>query len=131
MQHDDFTHDAHEALRHATFRISPSSDRTGTRLDGPPLHTRHDEPLVSQPVVAGSIQVPPSGQPIVLMGERQTLGGYPQIGHVITADLPLLARAWPGRELHFVPCTLAEATAAWQTSEHDIARLQAALSFLP
>jgi antagonist of KipI len=66
-----------------------------------------------------------------LQAERQTIGGYPQIGHVISADLPCLARAWPGTPLRFREVTLDEARAAWQALRNDLARLQTGLDFLP
>jgi allophanate hydrolase subunit 2 len=81
-------------------------------------------------VVAGSVQVPPDGQPIVLMAERQTIGGYPQIGHVISADLPKLARAWPGTRLRFREITLVEAADAWSALKGELGLLQAGLRFL-
>jgi hypothetical protein len=89
------------------------ADRMGVRLDGATLGLTEPRELVSQPVVPGSIQVPPDGQPIVLMPECQTIGGYPQIGHVISADLPKLARAWPGTPIRFREVSLDEARRAW------------------
>jgi antagonist of KipI len=86
--------------------------------------------MVSQPVAAGSVQVPPDGLPIVLMSERQTIGGYPQIGHVISADLPLLARAWPGTDLRFREVSLDEARAAWRALQQEIEMLQTGLRML-
>jgi antagonist of KipI len=76
------------------------------------------------------VQVPPDGKPIVLLTERQTIGGYPQIGHVISADLPKLARAWPGTPVRFREVTLDEARAAWSELQRDFAFLQAGLDFL-
>jgi KipI family sensor histidine kinase inhibitor len=100
------------------YRTSATGDRTGMRLNGPLLGLAKSRELISQPVVAGSIQVPPDGMPIVLMVECQTIGGYPQIGHVISADLPALARALPGTPVSFEEVTLDEARAAW----HDLRR---------
>lgn len=83
--------------------------------------------MISQPVVFGSVQVPPDGQPIVLMSERQTIGGYPQIGHVISADIPKLARAWPGTKVHFREVDLNEARHAWNELQCDLGILKAGL----
>ncbi|MDX1681078.1 MAG: biotin-dependent carboxyltransferase family protein, partial [Akkermansiaceae bacterium] len=122
-----FSEEARRKFTNTFYEVSPSSDRTGCRLVGPPLTRVHDREMVSQPVVSGSIQVPPDGQPIVLMGERQTIGGYPQIAHVISADLPLLARAWPGTQIHFHEVSLDEAREAWRNMQRDLGFLQAGL----
>jgi antagonist of KipI len=83
--------------------------------------------MISQPVVLGSVQVPPDGQPIVLMSERQTIGGYPQIGHVISADIPKLARAWPGTHVRFREVDLDEARHAWNELQRDLGILKVGL----
>lgn len=121
---------ARKSFASAIYQLSPVSDRTGTRLDGPQLNLGESRDLVSQPVVAGSVQVPPDGRPIVLMAERQTIGGYPQIGHVISADLPKLARAWPGTRIRFREVTLDEAREAWRELHCELAFLQTGLNFL-
>lgn len=130
MQAGWFHKRAQDRFRGAFYQISPISDRTGARLNGAPLELEQSRELVSQPVVAGSVQVPPDGQPIVLLAERQTIGGYPQIGHVISADLPKLARAWPGTRLRFREVGLDEARAAWSEQQRDFEFLQGGLDFL-
>ena len=131
MQAGWFPESTQAAFPAGTYQISPDSDRMGARLDGPPLFREDAREMVSQPVVAGSVQVPPDGQPIVLLAERQTIGGYPQIGHVISADLPKLARAWPGTKLRFREVSIAEARAAWDELQRELRYLQAGLDFLP
>ena len=125
-----FTKEVREKLQTCIYQVSPESDRMGVRLDGLELLLAEPRELVSQPVVAGSIQVPPDGRPMVLMAERQTIGGYPQIGHVISADLPKLARAWPGTRLRFREVTIHEAREAWSELNQELAFLQAGLDFL-
>ena len=125
-----FTKEVREKLQTCIYQVSPESDRMGVRLDGLELLLAEPRELVSQPVVAGSIQVPPDGRPIVLMAERQTIGGYPQIGHVISADVPKLARAWPGTRLRFREVTIHEAREAWSELNQELAFLQAGLDFL-
>jgi KipI family sensor histidine kinase inhibitor len=118
------------ALRHFTeslYEISPTSDRTGTRLTGAKLELKEPREMVSQPVVFGSVQVPPDGQPIVLMSERQTIGGYPQIGHVISADMPELSRAWPGTKVRFREVDLDEARRTWNELQRDLGLLSCGL----
>jgi antagonist of KipI len=94
----------------------------GYRLDGPPLtRVRLEEP-VSEPVTFGSIQVPPAGQPILLMADRQTAGGYPKIATVIAADLPLAGQLAPGEAIEFSMCTREDAVAALIARERDLMR---------
>jgi antagonist of KipI len=99
----------------AAYVVSPESDRMGSRLAG--LVVRHRGPtgIVSDGVIAGTIQIPPDGRPIVMMVDHQTTGGYPKIGTVIQADLPLLAQCLPGDTVRFRAVTLAEARAASTT----------------
>jgi KipI family sensor histidine kinase inhibitor len=125
-----FAEASRERFQTSIYQISRASDRTGARLDGPRLECDRSGTMVSQPVVAGSVQVPPDGQPIVLLAEHQTIGGYPQIGHVISADLPKLARAWPGAMVSFREVTLDEARAAWRELRRKTALLQTGLDFL-
>lgn len=98
----------------SAYTVTPRSDRTGLRLDGPPL-TRVDpaRELVSIGVPAGAVQVPPDGRPVVLLANHQTAGGYPVAAVVCAADLPGLAQARPGTVLSFVPVTVPEARAAY------------------
>ncbi|MEE9368358.1 MAG: 5-oxoprolinase subunit PxpB [Pontiella sp.] len=83
------------------FSVSSKSDRTGIRLEGAPLSFRHDEQMVSSGISMGTIQVPPSGQPIIMMADHPTTGGYPRIGNVVEEDLCILAQMKPGDLLRF------------------------------
>jgi allophanate hydrolase subunit 2 len=84
------------------FRVAATSDRVGCRLLGEPLRHLGPAEILSDGMVPGSIQVPPDGQPIVMLNDGPTTGGYPKIATVITADLPLLAQLVPGEgELRF------------------------------
>lgn len=130
MQSAWFTAASRRVFAGSVYQINPVSDRMGVRLDGPGLELAEPRGMSSQPVVAGSVQVPPDGRPIVLLTERQTIGGYPQIGHVISADLPQLARAWPGTPLRFREVSLDEARAAWRDLQRDFGFLHAGLEFL-
>ena len=113
-----------------TFIKSAHFDRTGARINGPDLHLRELHELRSQPVAPGAIQVPPSGQPIVLTAECQTIGGYSVIAHVISADLPSFARALPGTVINFQKVTLAEARSAHADRLQEFALLKTGLDLL-
>jgi antagonist of KipI len=117
-----FERDALKTVAGVSFRISPSSNRMGYRLQGPPLRRIHEGELISEPVGIGAIQVPAAGEPILLMADRQTAGGYPKIGHVIAADLPLAGQLAPGDFIEFVLCTRQEAVAALIARERQILR---------
>lgn len=112
----------------ATFKVSPQSDRMGLRLRGPALSRRAGGEGLSTAVAPGTIQVPPDGQPLVLMADAQTIGGYPQIGHAIGVDLPLLAQLRPGDSVRFVEIALDEAHALAQTRERALAILHEGLA---
>ncbi len=84
-----------------TWRVSPSSNRVGVRLEGPPIERIRHEELLSEGVVTGALQVPPSGQPILLLNDHPTTGGYPVLGVVHTDDLPLAGQLRPRQRLSF------------------------------
>lgn len=108
-QFQDFTPESQHALAHATFRISPDSERMGYRLQGPEIKLIQPRQMISEAATFGTIQVPAGGQPIVLMADRQTTGGYPKIAYVATVDLPMLAQMGPGNTFGFEIITLEQA----------------------
>lgn len=126
-QRDWFSPEAFAALHSRPFRVSASSSRTGVRLEGEKLSSP-DRSLVTEGVVAGAVQVPPGGLPIVLLLEHPTTGGYPKIASVITADLSALAQLRPGDEVRFAPVHLEEARHLLLERE---ARLAHPMVFLP
>ncbi len=111
-----------------SFRIAPDSDRMGYRLAGHALSLLHPREMLSSGVTAGTIQLPPGGAPIVLMADRQTTGGYPRLGDVISADQPLLAQLRPGDSVQFALTTLDEAQQRWRHVERDLATAQRAVA---
>ena len=90
-----FTDESIETFLSSEYSVSLTSDRMGYRLEGPALIYRNKTELISEGMTSGAIQVPPSGQPIVMMADCPTTGGYPKIGTVASADLPLLAQCIP------------------------------------
>jgi antagonist of KipI len=123
-QFDWFTGEAVRAFTSTSFRVSPRSNRMGYRLEGPQLaRTRPDEPI-SEPVAFGAIQVPNAGEPILLMADRQTAGGYPKIGSVIAADLPLAGQLAPGDFIEFDMCARQVAAAALIARERPLLRFE-------
>lgn len=108
-QWSDFTPESCAALLTEPFRISPDSERMGYRLEGPALALSAPRQMISEAIPFGTIQVPASGQAIVLMADRQTTGGYPKIACVASVDLPILAQGAPGDHVRFELVDLEEA----------------------
>ena len=111
-----------------SFAVSPDSDRMGVRLDGPELQRENNVDLISEAVAPGTIQVPPSGQPILLLGDCQTIGGYPKIAHVITVDLGIAAQLRAGDVVRFSEISLAEAHRLLLQRERELERFRIGLS---
>ena len=108
-QADYFTADSVQTFLASDYTVSPQADRMGYRLTGPALAHAKGYDIVSDGIVAGAVQVPGSGLPIVLMVDHQTIGGYPKIATVISADIPVIARRKPGRQIRFVAVSVPEA----------------------
>ena len=98
-----------ERLLNTAFRISSRSDRMGYRLTDQRLELELRDELLSEGVIPGTIQLPPDGNPILLMADCAPTGGYPRIGHVITADLGIAAQLRPGQLVRFAMVTLDQA----------------------
>jgi len=111
-QGEFFDDGALEQLQRTRFVVSSQSNRMAYRLTGGTISRAADREMISDATFFGGIQVPPSGEPILLMADRQTSGGYPQIATVITADLPVAGQLAPGDWIEFSVCTRREALAA-------------------
>ena len=101
-QYDSFSEQGHATFWGSTFRVSTVSDRQGSRLEGPRVEAKdgkHD--IISEAAYFGAVQVPSDGQPIVLLADRQSTGGYAKIASVILADLGRMAQLPPGAEVQF------------------------------
>lgn len=124
-----FTPQSQHDLLHETFTISSRSDRMGFHLKGKPLHlnAEHKADMISTAVTFGTVQVPPSGDPIILMADRQTTGGYPRIAYVASADLPLLAQLKPADRIQFTAVSHREAERLYLERENDMNMLKVAV----
>ncbi len=112
----------------AVYHMSPQSDRTGIRLEGPVIDRKSEieESIISEGVVSGSIQIPGDGKPIIILGETVT-GGYRKIATVISADLPLLGQIKPGDEIQFEAVSVQGAHRALQVMEDKIRNFRESL----
>jgi len=110
-QDDEFADETKKLFLDSEWKVSATSDRMGYRLEGPVLRHLHGHNIVSDGTVNGSLQVPGNGQPIVLMRDRGTSGGYPKIAAVISADFGRFAQIPAGRAFRFQAVSMAEAQA--------------------
>jgi antagonist of KipI len=123
-RHADALDDAsRDALYSQPFRVAADSNRVGLRLDGPRLALAAPLELVSEPVAAGTLQLPPGGQPIALMAEHPTTGGYPRIGQIASIDLARLAQRRPGDSVRFAPIDVDDAQTRYLAHEDQLDQL--------
>jgi antagonist of KipI len=123
-QLDRFTPTSLDRLQSAPYVIAHKSDRMGFRLEGPTLVHSGSADIISDATGLGALQVPASGQPILLMADRQTTGGYPKIATAITADLAIAAQLAPGDAIRFAVCSPREAMAALIAQEQALLRVE-------
>ncbi len=112
----------------AEFEVTPQSDRMGIRLEGHNVVREKGGELTSIPLTPGTVQVPPDGNPIIVLADAQTIGGYPQLAHVVTVDLPLLAQLRPGDHLTFRQVTLPVSHELWRRRERALGMLREGLA---
>lgn len=123
-QYELFDAPSRQLIFNEFYKVSGSSDRMGYRLEGPSLSLENPAELISEAVAFGSIQVPADGNPIVLLADRQTTGGYPKIGQVASIDLPLISQLKPGDRLRFQEISVQEAQRLWVEQEQKIRQLK-------
>jgi biotin-dependent carboxylase-like uncharacterized protein len=120
-QDDYFSDKGKRTFTGSEYRVSKEADRMGIRFDGPTIEHSKGADIISDGIGPGAIQVPGAGLPIVLLGDRQTVGGYSKIATVASVDLPRLGRALPGQTVRFTPISVEEAEKLRRDQE---ARLQ-------
>jgi biotin-dependent carboxylase-like uncharacterized protein len=121
---DRFGPDALDALQSAAYTIETDSDRMGFRLSGPAVAHARDVQMISDATPVGALQVPASCQPLLLMADRQTTGGYPIVATVISADIPKVTQLAPGDSMAFAVCTAREALAALLEVERGLMAIE-------
>jgi antagonist of KipI len=123
-QYEWFTKEMIQTFTQHPYTITPQSDRMGYRLQGETLSIQKNNSLITEGTAFGTIQIPPDGQPIILMADRQPTGGYPKIGNVITVDLPKLAQKRPGKQVRFSFVSIEEAQALRKKRYHHLQSLK-------
>ncbi|MBB6443593.1 5-oxoprolinase subunit C family protein [Bacillus benzoevorans] len=119
-----FSEDSKKQLFNSLFHVIPQSDRMGCRLQGPPLQLENPQELLSEAVTYGTIQVPADGNPIVLLADRQTTGGYVKMAQIASVDFPLIAQAKPGDRIHFKKISHEEAQRLYIEREKNLLQLK-------
>ena len=120
-QNDWFSETGRRDFYTTAYRVSEDSNRVGIRLQGEALEIQNAGRMITEGVTLGAIQIPQSGQPVILFVEQQTTGGYPKIANVISADIPSLGQLRPGDEIRFQRVTIAEARKALREQEAILA----------
>jgi len=123
-QADYFAAGALDVLQSGPYTVTQQSDRMAFRLEGPRLLHARGADIISDATPLGVLQVPASGQPILLMADRQTTGGYPKIATVITADMAIAGQLGPGDRIRFAACTARDAMAALIAQERALMKVR-------
>ena len=117
-QEDSFTPEGLKLFLNQPYRVTPNSDRMGSRLDGPVIPHKGRADIISDGIAFGAIQVPSEGKPIILLADRQSTGGYTKIANVITVDLPKVAQRMVGDEIRFEAVSVEQAQ-QWLRQEEE------------
>jgi antagonist of KipI len=123
-QFDQFNQESRRAFFEEVYEVTSQSDRMGYRLAGPALSLEQPKELISETVSLGTIQVPSDGNPIILLADRQTLGGYPKIAQVASIDIPVIAQVPPQGKLSFQEIAMEEAEALYLDWGTQVGRLK-------
>lgn len=123
-QDDYFSDKGKNTFYSEVYSVTADSDRMGIKLDGAPVESIDGVDIISDGIVAGSVQIPSAGKPIIMMADRQTTGGYAKIATVITSDLPLLAQLRPGGTLRFKKVDLQYAVKRIKADKKALKKLQ-------
>lgn len=123
-QDDCFTEDGIKTFLNSTYTVSNDFDRMGCRLEGEKIQHKKDGNIISDGIAFGAIQVPSHGTPIIMLADRQTVGGYTKIANVISVDLPKLAQAKPGDKISFLNVSVEEAQNLYIKEFNDLEKLK-------
>ncbi|MBU1012151.1 MAG: biotin-dependent carboxyltransferase family protein [Bacteroidetes bacterium] len=118
-----FENEAWNTFLNSEYTISNQNDRMGYRLSGPPIKHKNGADIISSGIVNGSIQVPGHGEPIIMMADHQTVGGYTKIANVVSVDLPIMGQMKAGDKIKFKEITLEEAQDLIKKQEENLVKL--------
>lgn len=124
-QEDRFTEAGLKTFLSQTYTVSAKSDRMASRLEGAKVEHITDANIISDGIPMGAVQVPGSGEPMIMMSEHQGSGGYTKIANVISVDIPLVAQCGPGKRIRFRAVSVQEAQALYRARLEEYSRLEA------
>jgi antagonist of KipI len=127
---DLLSRQSREALVDERFRVAAQSDRMGIRLEGVPLSLASPLEMISEGVATGTLQLPPEGLPILLLADRQTVGGYPRIATVASIDIPIAAQLRPGDTIRFELIPLETGQQLYLRQQQELTRLKRSISLM-
>lgn len=127
IQYDCFSNETKREVFNQIYQVTPQSDRMGYRLSGKPLILAQPLEMISEAVALGTVQVPPDGNPIILLADRQTVGGYPKIAQVALVDIPKVAQIKPGGQMQFCEISGYEAEELYLAREKLIDHVKTAI----
>ena len=130
-QDDCFTEEGLSAFLGTPYTVSKDFDRMGCRLEGQPIQHKTDGNIISDGIVNGAIQVPTTGQPIIMLAERQATGGYTKIATVMSADLPIIGQCIPGDIIRFEAVSIEEAHRLLKEQKSRLEDLERSLNSPP
>ena len=123
-QEDYFTEKGINTFLQEEYAVSDQSDRMGVRLEGSKIESKDGVDIISDGIVTGSVQIPASGTPIIMMADRQTTGGYAKIATVISVDVKKIAQARPGTRIRFQAVNVKEAVRLRRQEEAELKALE-------
>lgn len=126
-QDDHFTAEGIATFLSSEYTITPDADRMGFRLSGPRIAHRDGFNIVSDGIVTGAIQVPGGGEPIIMLADRQTTGGYPKIATLVSVDIACFAQSRPGTKVRFTAVDRAVAVGLARTAARELAQTLASI----
>lgn len=121
-QTEYFSEEGIRTFLESEYTVSEEYDRMGCRLKGPAIASKNGVDIISDGIALGSIQIPTSGTPIIMMADRQTTGGYAKIATVVRVDIPKLAQRTPGNKIRFREVTVEEAAKLYKKEERELKR---------
>lgn len=123
-QENEFTEQGIDTFLKSTYQVGNDSNRMGYRLNGPVIQHSGDGNIISDGITTGSVQVPAAGLPIIMLAERQTVGGYPKIATVISADLPKIGQCRPGDSVQFQAVSIDEAQRLYSSCLEELDEME-------
>ncbi len=129
-QDDYFTDKGIDTFLSSEYVITQESDRMGIRLEGDKIEAKGGVDIISDGIPLGAVQIPSSGKPIIMMADRQTVGGYAKIATVVSADIGLIAQSKPGTKVHFTAVSLKESQRIYKKHKHELSWNEYRLMFM-